>query len=85
MEACKLPQEVATGFSAVNHLIGAAYIPLLYCGKQLVNGWNHMLICKQTLSTREPVDHVVEMVLHQDVTEDNRPGQFRILSIKTVI
>lgn len=85
MEECKLPEDVATGFSSVNNLRGATYIPVLYCGKQVVNGRNHMLICKQILSTKEPEEHVVEIVLHQDFTADDGAGDFCILNIKTII
>lgn len=85
MEACKLPEDVAAGFSSISHLLGASYIPVLYGGRQLVNGWNHMLICKQELSAREPEEHLVEMMLHQDRSENSVAGEFCILNIKPVI
>ena len=54
MKKSSLPEKVASGFSeATKNLKGAKYRPVLYCGKQIVAGTNHMIICKQTLSDRE--------------------------------
>lgn len=54
MKKSSLPEKVASGFSeATKNLKGAKYRPVLYCGKQIVAGTNHMIICKQTLSNRE--------------------------------
>lgn len=65
MEAAKLPQEVATAFTDVTKgLVGAGYIPVLYCGEQVVHGINYMIICKQTLVTNPPVEHLVTMVIN---------------------
>lgn len=65
MEAVSLPQKVATAFTDVTKgLIGAGYIPVLYCGEQLVHGTNYMIICKQTLVTNPPVEHLVTMVIN---------------------
>lgn len=71
MGACNLPQDVATGFSeAFADLQGASYIPVLYCGEQLVHGTNHMIICKQTLVTNPPAEHVVSVILHKPLPTD---------------
>lgn len=65
MEAAKLPEKAATAFSEVTHeLVGAEYVPVLYCGEQLVNGTNYMIICKQTLVTNPPAEHLVTMVIN---------------------
>ena len=65
MEPCGLPEAVATAFSQVTtNMVGARYIPVLYCGEQLVNGMNYMIICKQILVTNPPVEHIVAMVIN---------------------
>jgi len=52
LKPCPLPEEVASAFSEANtHLMGALYVPVLYCGSQVVAGMNYMIICKQTLVT----------------------------------
>ena len=82
---CKLPQDVATGFGVVmQDMDGAGYKPMMYCGKQLVNGENHMLICKQTLVTAEPIENLVILVLHHEIgaAPDEK---WTILSIKDIL
>lgn len=81
MEACKLPQKVATGFSeAFANLVGAAYTPVLYCGSQVVAGTNHAIICKQILATNPPMEHIVKVVLYE-----NLDGKFQIISIENIL
>ncbi len=65
MEAANLPEKAGTAFTAVTkEMVGAKYIPVLYCGEQLVHGTNYMIICKQTLVTNPPVEHLVTMVIN---------------------
>jgi len=65
MRATDLPQKVATAFTEVTSgLLGAGYIPVLYCGEQLVHGINYMIICKQTLITNPLEEHIVTMVIN---------------------
>ena len=81
MEPCNLPQKLATGFSKIMmDMVGASYEPVLYCATQLVNGTNHMLICKQTLVVNPPKENVVKMILHETLD-----GDFAILSIESII
>lgn len=50
MQPGLLPEKVASAFSEVtSSLIGAKYVPVLYCGQQIVHGSNHMVICEQTI------------------------------------
>ncbi len=73
MKKSSLPEKVASGFSeATKNLKGAKYRPVLYCGKQIVAGTNHMIICKQTLSDREGTEHVVAMMLHQPLPKQGK-------------
>lgn len=81
MEPCNLPQDVATGFSeAFANLQGASYIPVLYCGEQLVHGTNYMIICKQTLVTNPPAEHIVSVILHKPLPSDSEQA-WNILAI----
>lgn len=81
MEPCRLPQKVATGFTeAFDGMRGAQYTPVLYCGSQIVSGVNHAIICKQVLVTREPVEHIVKVVLYE-----NLDGKFQIISIENIL
>ena len=61
-------------------MIGATYVPVLYCGFQIVAGNNYMLICKQTLATNPPADHVVKMVIHKPLN-----GRAAIISITRLL
>lgn len=65
MESVNLPERIATAFSEVTQsLIGAKYIPVLYCGEQLVHGTNYMIICKQTITAMGASEHLVTMVIN---------------------
>lgn len=80
MKACNLPEDVATGFSTVvNSLVGAKYLPVLYAGKQVVHGVNHMIICEQTLAARDATKHLVKMVLN------DMNGDWSIVSIEQIV
>ena len=78
--SCELPQEVATVFNAaMGQITGAGYEPLLYCGSQVVRGINYMIICKQTLVTKDQDVHVVKVVLNTISDESS------IVSIERII
>lgn len=65
MQAANLPEKAATAFSDVtNSLVGAKYIPVLYCGEQVVHGINYMIICKQAISAKDAPEHIVAMVIN---------------------
>ncbi len=68
MKGVNLPQKVQSAFTEVTGgLVGAEYMPVLYVGKQLVNGTNYCIIALQTLVTRETVKRLVKMVIHVDL------------------
>lgn len=82
MQACSLPQKVATGFTQVAaSMVGAKYLPVLYVGEQIVHGINHMLICKQTLLDRDATEHLVEVVLNQNLDDGSLVGEWSVVSI----
>ena len=63
--ASSLPQELATAFSEVNgNLLGATYQPVWYVGKQIVNGTNYMLICKEIRTTKDRQQMIVGLVIN---------------------
>lgn len=86
MEACKLPEDVAAGFAQVTgSLCGADYTPALYVGSQVVNGVNHMLICKQRLAAQGAPEHLVKLELHQGLDDGGKPGNWSVLSIEQIV
>ena len=47
-----MPQKVATAFGELSEtLVGASYEPIAYLGSQAINGTNHAVLAKQTLTT----------------------------------
>lgn len=85
MEPCMLPEDVASGFcSVMENMVGASYVPVLYCAAQLVNGMNHMLICKQTLSTAGAEENLAKVILHHEIGAKPDEG-WRVLSIEGII
>lgn len=63
--ATSLPQDLATALSTVNQdLLGATYIPIWYVGKQIVNGVNHKLICRQIKTTKDNAQAIVALTLN---------------------
>ncbi len=79
-----LPERVATGFTeATQNLMGANYEFLLYCGNQVVNGINHMIICNKTLVTKEGHGSLVVMILHEKPIDEIK-SEFSILSITDI-
>ena len=68
MKACNLPQKAQTAFTgATLGLVGASYEPVLYVGKQLVNGTNYCFIALQTLVTAQPKKRLVKLIIHESL------------------
>ena len=62
----KLPQKVASGFvSVTGGLVGTEYQPVLYVGKQIVNGTNHCVLAIQKLITATPEERLVKVILNE--------------------
>ena len=86
MQACDLPEPVASGFSEVTQaMMGASYMPVLYVGTQVVHGMNHMIICKQTLAVQGATEHLVNMVLNQNVDDGSIVGKWSVVSIEQIV
>lgn len=64
-EACKLPQEAASAWSAVEGIVGAGYVPLRYLGKQVAKGTDYFFVAGQTLMTNPPLRRVVYIMINQ--------------------
>lgn len=60
----KYPQKVASALSDLN-LVGALYTPIAYIGSQQVNGTNHAVLAKQTLTTGKDVNNIVILTLNE--------------------
>lgn len=64
--ASKLPQELASAVTALNdgsHL-GVTFIPLWYLAKQVVNGINYLMICREIRATQNQDSYIVGVVLN---------------------
>ena len=82
MEPCKLPEDVASGFTeVVTPLVGADYVPVLYVGSQVVAGVNHMIICKQKITAHDTPEHLAEVVLNSAPTT----GKWSLVSIEQIV
>ncbi len=69
--ACNLPEQVASAFSEVTTgLVGAKYEPLMYLATQVVNGTNHMILCRETLSDANHTVKVSTMILNIPTSGD---------------
>ncbi len=86
MQACPLPEQVASGLPQVlDSLVGAKYLPVLYVGEQVVHGINHMLICRQTLVTKDAPEHLVKMVVNQNCDDGTLVGKWSLVSIEQIV
>ena len=82
MNACDLPEEVATGLEkTLNSMLGAKYVPVLYVGHQVVAGMNHMIICKQVRATANAEERLVKEVLHSAPTT----GEWSVDSVGQIV
>lgn len=82
MTPCDLPEEVATGYAEVmNSLVGADRTPVLYVGKQVVAGINHMIICKQTIVAPDAPEHLVKVVINCAPTT----GKWSLVGIEQIL
>lgn len=82
MTPCDLPEDVASGYAEVmGTLVGADRIPVLYVGKQVVAGINHMILCKQTIVAPDAPEHLVKVVINCAPTT----GKWSLVSIEQIL
>lgn len=60
-----MPQKAASAWTVLDNLVGASYKPLLYVGKRVVRGVNHIFIAEQTLVTNPPARHLVMLEINE--------------------
>ena len=72
---------LGTGFGEVTQTME----PVLYVGAQVVHGVNHMLICKQTLAVQDATEHLVKMVLNQNIDDGSLVGKWSVLTIEQIV
>ena len=66
LKPCNLPQKAQSAFTEImSRVVGADYTPVLYVGKQLVNGVNYCILAVQTLVTANSPKRLVRMVIHE--------------------
>lgn len=81
MQACNLPQPVATAFSkAFEGFVGVDYVPVLYVASQVVAGTNYCIICKTTSVTNPPTKGCKVVYIYSDLQ-----GNSHITKINDVI
>ena len=81
LRSVNLPQKVQSAFTAVTaDLVGADFIPVLYVGKQLVNGTNYCVLAVQKPVTREPETHLFKLVIHETLD-----GHYELAGINGVL
>ena len=77
LKPCNLPQKAASAFTEItSRVVGADYMPVLYVGKQIVNGTNYCILAVQTLITANSPKRLVRMVIHESLD--------RKYSVKTI-
>ena len=64
--AVELPEALRKGFEENFGLVGASYQPILYLGTQVVAGVNHLVLCRITLVTAEPIVNFALVVIYED-------------------
>ena len=68
----QMPQDVASAWhDAFDGLVGVGYKPLVYLGKQIVNGVNYYFVAEQTFMTNPVYRRVVCLAINandNDVT-----------------
>lgn len=81
LHACdSYPQKLA---SAIWDLLDFdKYVPVLYCGTQLANGMNYMLIGKAVASEKAP-EHLVKIILNQQ-DDGSIIGKWSVVSITDI-
>lgn len=66
LDPCTLPDNLAGAFPPlVEPLVDIGYTPVLYCGHQIVNGTNYMLICKRVMLAPVFSTTLVKCIIHE--------------------
>lgn len=85
MKECELPENVAAGFNeAMANVFGMECTPIIYCGKQIVHGINHMIICKIVFDNAAAKDEVLANVILHEETDSRIKSKYSILSINNI-
>lgn len=60
-----MPQKAASAWSVFNGFCGANFKPLLYVGKQIVNGVNHWFLAERTIVALNPERRLVKLAINE--------------------
>lgn len=88
VQTSKMPQKIATGFSAAfEGWVGASYEPIAYLGSKVTNGTNHAVLALQTLITGSDVHNIVVVVLNEKPLTNTDPEKspVSVADIQTVL
>lgn len=84
MKECELPEKVAAGFNeAMTNVFGIECTPVMYCGRQVVHGINHMIICKVVFDNVAKDEVLASVILHEE-TDSRTKSKYSILSINNI-
>ena len=61
----EMPQKAASAWSEVDRLVGASFKPVLYLGKQIVNGVNHWFLAERTIVALNPERRLVKLAINE--------------------
>ena len=65
IRTANLPQKVQSAFTTVTgDMVGADYQPVLYVGKQIVNGINYCILAIRTFVTPQSERRLVKMIIN---------------------
>ena len=78
LKPCNLPQKATSAFTEItSRVVGTEYMPVLYVGKQIVNGTNYCILAVQTLITANSPKRLVRMVIHESLD-----GKYSVKTIR---
>ena len=78
LKPCNLPQKAASAVTEItSRVVGTEYMPVLYVGKQIVNGTNYCILAVQTLITANSTKRSVRMVIHESLD-----GRYSVKTIR---
>ena len=79
-----MPQELATAFGEVTHLMGATYKPIACLGSQVVNGVNYAILAEQTIMNAEGSKNIVVIIINIKPVSGGLP-EVTLVSIQRVL
>lgn len=77
----QMPQDAASAISALNELVGSTITPILYVGRQIVDGVNHWFIGEETLVTIDGTRRLIMFAINEQLIDDEETYELLAQSI----